>query len=202
MTLAAIISELYDQIRTLKRLKEMAHYEIDVIVRRVDSEDVSISREVHSDELVPGDIIIVPEGNKMPWDAILLEGEWVVNEAMLTGESLPAIKYALPKSNYHIMKDFSIENREEVRIYIVNLYSRGISYLPAQKLFKQEKWMRILFHMPWWQELTSSQRRECLSGQFSIQLQEGLIFMENLTMYFLFHFSLQQLQWELYSLLL
>lgn len=66
MTLAAIISELYDQIRTLKRLKEMAHYEINVIVRRVDSEDVSISREVHSDELVPGDIIIVPEGNKMP----------------------------------------------------------------------------------------------------------------------------------------
>jgi len=42
--------------------------------------------------LVPGDIIEVPSGVKMPCDALLIEGQSVVNEAMLTGESVPVLK--------------------------------------------------------------------------------------------------------------
>ena len=114
MVTLSVISELYDEVRSLKRLKEMAHYETDVYVKRVGSEGISISTQVNSNRIVPGDIILVPEGKRMPCDAILLEGECVVNEAMLTGESLPAIKTALPKSDDTKVEDFSIENGKQV----------------------------------------------------------------------------------------
>lgn len=48
-------------------------------------------------ELVPGDCLIVPqEGLVLPCDAALLAGECLVNESMLTGESIPVLKTPLP----------------------------------------------------------------------------------------------------------
>lgn len=52
--------------------------------------------EVKSNELVPGDIVKVPEGLVLPCDMILLTGTCIVNEAILTGESIPVIKSYLP----------------------------------------------------------------------------------------------------------
>ncbi|XP_039180740.1 probable cation-transporting ATPase 13A3 isoform X1 [Crotalus tigris] len=50
-----------------------------------------------STELVPGDVLLVPpEGLTMPCDAVLLSGTAIVNESMLTGESVPVTKTALP----------------------------------------------------------------------------------------------------------
>ena len=51
--------------------------------------------EVSSEELVPGDIIRVPEGVVLPCDMILLEGSCVVDESVLTGESVPVMKASL-----------------------------------------------------------------------------------------------------------
>ncbi|CAH0562025.1 unnamed protein product [Brassicogethes aeneus] len=51
-------------------------------------------------ELVPGDLIILPPNNfVMPCDAVLLTGECIVNESVLTGESVPVTKTALHSSN-------------------------------------------------------------------------------------------------------
>ena len=75
MTIVAILAELYDQIRSLKRLKNMAHYETEVYLRRIDAEDDKEYVVENSNKIVPGDIILVKEGSKMPCDAILLEGE-------------------------------------------------------------------------------------------------------------------------------
>ena len=55
-----------------------------------------ITRETDSDELVPGDIFVVPESTKMPCDAILINGAAILNESMLTGESIPVFKTELP----------------------------------------------------------------------------------------------------------
>jgi len=45
---------------------------------------------VSSAELVPGDCISLPlDGVLVPCDAALLTGECMVNESMLTGESIP-----------------------------------------------------------------------------------------------------------------
>lgn len=48
--------------------------------------------EISSSETVKGDIFLVRPGESIPCDGIVLEGESAVNEAALTGESLPADK--------------------------------------------------------------------------------------------------------------
>ncbi|XP_006898602.1 PREDICTED: probable cation-transporting ATPase 13A4 [Elephantulus edwardii] len=55
-------------------------------------------QELESRFLVPGDLLILT-GNKvqMPCDAILIDGSCVVDEGMLTGESIPVTKMPLPK---------------------------------------------------------------------------------------------------------
>ncbi|KAG1653722.1 putative cation-transporting ATPase 13A3 [Nymphon striatum] len=53
---------------------------------------------VDVEELVPGDVIVLPShGCSMFCDAVLLNGNCIVNEASLTGESVPVTKTALPK---------------------------------------------------------------------------------------------------------
>uniref|UniRef100_A0A8D1C6W3 Cation-transporting P-type ATPase N-terminal domain-containing protein n=1 Tax=Sus scrofa TaxID=9823 RepID=A0A8D1C6W3_PIG len=57
-------------------------------------------QELESRFLVPGDLLILT-GNKvqMPCDAILIDGHCVVDEGMLTGESIPVTKTPLPEMN-------------------------------------------------------------------------------------------------------
>ena len=49
---------------------------------------------ISADDMVKGDIFIVRPGESIPCDGIVLEGESAVNEAALTGESLPVDKIA------------------------------------------------------------------------------------------------------------
>ncbi|XP_015744363.1 probable cation-transporting ATPase 13A5, partial [Python bivittatus] len=55
---------------------------------------------LESCHLVPGDVLLL-EGQRfsLPCDAILLEGSCVVNEGMLTGESVPVTKTPLPHTD-------------------------------------------------------------------------------------------------------
>ena len=46
-------------------------------------------------EVVPGDLIILHEGDRVPADALLLESNHlVIDESLLTGESIPVTKTA------------------------------------------------------------------------------------------------------------
>ena len=54
------------------------------------------TRSIDSKELVPGDVIILPQNSNLPCDLILLTGTAIVNEAMLTGESIPVLKTSIP----------------------------------------------------------------------------------------------------------
>jgi len=69
----------------------MARYECKINVFRCNE-----YYEVNSEDLVPGDLIEVPKETKMPCDCVLMAGGAVVNEAMLTGESIPVAKTPLP----------------------------------------------------------------------------------------------------------
>ncbi|KAK8732754.1 hypothetical protein OTU49_006909 [Cherax quadricarinatus] len=49
--------------------------------------------EIGTRELVPGDVLVIPRaGCTMPCDAVLISGNAIVNESMLTGESVPVTK--------------------------------------------------------------------------------------------------------------
>lgn len=53
--------------------------------------------EIDSEDLVPGDIVLLESGNKVPADIRLLEvGELLVEEALLTGESVAVSKNTAP----------------------------------------------------------------------------------------------------------
>ena len=88
----SVVSSLVETIQNNNSIREMARYncEIGLLLK-----DRSI-KTVNSNELLPGDVIEVPSGKVLPCDLILLTGGAIVNEAMLTGESIPVMKSNLP----------------------------------------------------------------------------------------------------------
>uniref|UniRef100_A0A8C3WLU2 Cation-transporting ATPase n=1 Tax=Catagonus wagneri TaxID=51154 RepID=A0A8C3WLU2_9CETA len=68
-------------------------------------------QELESRLLVPGDILILPGKFSLPCDAVLIDGSCVVNEGMLTGESIPVTKTPLPHTeNTTAWKSYSLED--------------------------------------------------------------------------------------------
>jgi P-type E1-E2 ATPase len=57
---------------------------------KLDYTDISAGRYISSSELVPGDVYEVtdPVLTQFPCDSLLLSGDCIVNESMLTGKSL------------------------------------------------------------------------------------------------------------------
>lgn len=72
--------------KALEELKKLLPFKVKIL--RYGKE-----KEVHAKEIVPGDIIILSEGDKIPADARVLEASGLkVNNAPLTGESEPAMR--------------------------------------------------------------------------------------------------------------
>ncbi|XP_072266259.1 probable cation-transporting ATPase 13A4 [Pyxicephalus adspersus] len=71
-----------------------------------------VVEETESQNLVPGDVMILT-GKKfyLPCDSVLLTGSCVVNEGMLTGESVPVMKTSLPNVDSSLAwKEYSGED--------------------------------------------------------------------------------------------
>lgn len=80
---------LYQDLRTEKALEALRNLSSPSCEVIRDSEHVTVS----SRELVPGDIVLVNEGSRVPADAKLLSAQnLATDESMLTGESLPVDK--------------------------------------------------------------------------------------------------------------
>lgn len=97
ISVTSAATSLHETLTNLKNIRKMAYYSCKVKVMR--SGDESKLEEIDSIHLVPGDVIEIPELTSLPCDLILLTGTCIVNESMLTGESIPVIKNALPLSN-------------------------------------------------------------------------------------------------------
>ncbi|ORX61792.1 putative P-type ATPase [Hesseltinella vesiculosa] len=86
----SIIQTLLETKQTLKRTQDMARFECPVRAFRNGS-----WRMISSVDLVPGDLMDINELALMPCDAMLVSGDCILNESMLTGESVPVAKFPL-----------------------------------------------------------------------------------------------------------
>ena len=83
--------QMVENIQNNTKIREMARYTCEVQLKQADK-----IVKLDSSQLLPGDIIVVPESQALPCDLVLLTGSAIVNEAMLTGESVPVMKTSLP----------------------------------------------------------------------------------------------------------
>ncbi|KAK4983511.1 hypothetical protein LTR50_007185 [Elasticomyces elasticus] len=89
ISVVSIASTLTETRATMRRLREISKFECDVRVLRS-----GFWKYVESSELVPGDVYEITDPNltQFPCDSLLLSGDAIVNESMLTGESVPVSK--------------------------------------------------------------------------------------------------------------
>uniref|UniRef100_A0A2I3SI19 Polyamine-transporting ATPase 13A3 n=1 Tax=Pan troglodytes TaxID=9598 RepID=A0A2I3SI19_PANTR len=101
MSIVSIVSSLYSIRKQYVMLHDMVatHSTVRVSVCRVNEE----IEEIFSTDLVPGDVMVIPlNGTIMPCDAVLINGTCIVNESMLTGESVPVTKTNLPNPSVDV----------------------------------------------------------------------------------------------------
>ena len=110
----AFIQE-YRSEKTVEALKKMTAATCRVI-RNNEESIIDVTR------LVPGDIILLSAGDKVPGDAYLIEAHNLeVNEAPLTGESVP-----VPKNAAVLSKDTPLVDRKNIIYTITTItYGRG-----------------------------------------------------------------------------
>ncbi|XP_058151540.1 polyamine-transporting ATPase 13A3 isoform X3 [Dasypus novemcinctus] len=101
MSVVSVVSSLYSIRKQYVMLHDMvaAHSTVRISVCRVNEE----IEEIFSTDLVPGDVMVIPlNGTVMPCDAVLISGTCIVNESMLTGESVPVTKTNLPNPSVDV----------------------------------------------------------------------------------------------------
>ncbi len=69
----------------LKKLMKLAPEEATLI-------ENGVFRTIPTEEVHPGDLLLVKPGEKIPVDGLLVKGATTVNESMITGEPLPILK--------------------------------------------------------------------------------------------------------------
>ena len=101
-----------------------------VFRKRLDAQTgtyVQYSEEIDSTELVPGDVMSVPQGSKVPCDLVLLEGQTIMDESFFVGDPNPAFKTALPDDE----EPFNSLNSENL-LYSGSTCLNSVGMLPGQ----------------------------------------------------------------------
>ena len=100
ISVVSITTTLLETRATMKRLREISRFECDIRVLRN-----GFWRSVPSSELVPGDVYEVsdPALAQFPSDSLLLAGDCIVNESMLTGESVPVSKIPVTEESLDLL---------------------------------------------------------------------------------------------------
>ncbi|WVQ83070.1 hypothetical protein IAT38_005208 [Cryptococcus sp. DSM 104549] len=111
ISITSILSTLIETKRTIERMREMSRFHCDVKVL-VDGEWTITDCA----NLVPGDIFDSSDPNLgvFPCDALLLSGDAIVNESMLTGESVPVSKIPAKDEALRVMSREAKQGSSEV----------------------------------------------------------------------------------------
>ncbi|HQS04328.1 MAG TPA: HAD-IC family P-type ATPase, partial [Daejeonella sp.] len=90
--------------------------------------------EVRIEDLVLGDIIIIKPNSKIPADGVVVKGEGSVNQAPITGESVPVDKSPVPDPE----KDYTSEKSIKLQYRVFAGTINGASVLEV-KVIKEAK---------------------------------------------------------------
>uniref|UniRef100_A0A663NDK7 ATPase cation transporting 13A2 n=1 Tax=Athene cunicularia TaxID=194338 RepID=A0A663NDK7_ATHCN len=122
---------LYETRKQSTTLQTMAKMSVGVRVHRPNGEEMVVS----SADLVPGDCISLPvDGMLVPCDAALLTGECMVNESMLTGESVPVMKTPLPAGSQAASTVYSPEEHRRHTLFCGTQVIQAKSYVGREVL--------------------------------------------------------------------
>lgn len=92
LSVAVSLFETRKQSQSLHDMIEASNTS-EVNVLRMTSEKTTVEAQTSTVDLVPGDVVVIPpNGCIMACDAVLISGNAIVNESMLTGESVPVTK--------------------------------------------------------------------------------------------------------------
>ncbi|KAF9381204.1 hypothetical protein CPC16_009960 [Podila verticillata] len=102
----SVVTELVETKKTMRRMRHMSRFTCNTKVFRSGR-----WRYIGSEELVPGDVFEITDSELavFPCDAVLLTGDCIVNESMLTGESVPVSKIPVTDRALQQM-DLSLSN--------------------------------------------------------------------------------------------
>ncbi|EEQ36531.1 hypothetical protein CLUG_00654 [Clavispora lusitaniae ATCC 42720] len=101
ISLVSVMNSLFETKATVRRLKEMSKFSCDIRAWRN-----GFWTQIDSNDLVPGDVFEVdPSMSLVPCDALLINGECVVNESMLTGESVPVSKISATRDTVSYLSE-------------------------------------------------------------------------------------------------
>lgn len=99
LTLSSLMFEVYLTRKNSLDIKKLAEANLEVQVIRRNEKGEREKMTINSEFLVPGDLIVLESINKVPCDSVILKGKVIVDESSMTGEGVPVLKKALPKSD-------------------------------------------------------------------------------------------------------
>lgn len=125
---ASIVTTLIETSNTVRRMREMSRFSCQVNVLR---EGKWTAKE--STDLVPGDIYDVAEAGLLlfPADSVLLSGDAIVNESMLTGESVPVSKIPLTDDSINMLHSTSSQIPSDLARHFLFAGTRIIRIRPT-----------------------------------------------------------------------
>jgi Ca2+-transporting ATPase len=119
IVLFAVLLGFIQEFRSERAIEALRQMAAPLAIALRDGEEV----EVPARELVPGDVIVLRTGNKIPADVRLVEAvNLQTEESALTGESLPVEKHTSPLSDRHL----AVADRKNIAYASTSVtYGRG-----------------------------------------------------------------------------
>ncbi len=99
-------------------------------------------KEVSIEELKPGDVILVKPNSKIAADGIVVKGNSSVNQAPITGESIPVDKIAVEDANLDITRAEKIDGK--YKVFAGSLNGGGTLEIKVSKLASDSTVARLI----------------------------------------------------------